>query len=128
MLPIDEGFHQSQQKTLSSTVSQEEEEKSGAAYKYDILDRLPVELSQCILRHCDFETILVLSLVSRRWHSLCLDRILWRNLYIHHHVGLLLRSIEERENSIKMISPLTIDNCIDNDFYWIKDGHQATKE
>lgn len=34
MLPIDEGFHQSQQKTLSSTVSQEEEEKSGAAYKY----------------------------------------------------------------------------------------------
>ncbi|CDH53445.1 wd40 repeat-like protein [Lichtheimia corymbifera JMRC:FSU:9682] len=84
MLPIDEGFHQSQQKLFSSTVSQEEEEKSGDAYKYDILDRLPVELSQCILRHCDFETILVLSLVSRRWHFLCLDRILWRNLYIHH--------------------------------------------
>lgn len=34
MLPIDEGFHQSQQKLFSSTVSQEEEEKSGDAYKY----------------------------------------------------------------------------------------------
>lgn len=51
MLPIDEGFHQSQQKLFSSTVSKEEEEKSGDAYKYGKSHSFPSSCIHSILLH-----------------------------------------------------------------------------
>lgn len=44
------------------------------------------------------------------------------------HVGLLLRNIEGKGSNMRTMIPLIIDNSIENAFYWIDGGHQATKE
>lgn len=47
----------------------------------DFLSSLPHEISLYILLHLDFRSLLVASSVSRQWHGLAGDNILWRDLF-----------------------------------------------
>ncbi|KAI9314922.1 WD40-repeat-containing domain protein [Dichotomocladium elegans] len=80
--PIDEGFHQSQQKLLPHGATATAIDNN--VCKIDLLGQLPVEIALYILLYCDFETVLALSLVSRKWYQLSQDSVLWRNLYLNH--------------------------------------------
>lgn len=47
----------------------------------DFLCSFPQEISLYILLHLDFQSLLTASTVSRQWHSLCFDNVLWRDLF-----------------------------------------------
>lgn len=50
----------------------------------DFLSKLPIEIADIILSHCDASTLLTISLVCKTWRTLSLDNLLWRRLYMSH--------------------------------------------
>ncbi|CDH52507.1 wd40 repeat-like protein [Lichtheimia corymbifera JMRC:FSU:9682] len=77
--PIDEGFHQTQQKVVSmdSWILND-------TTKTNLLSRMPIEILRSIIQCCDYKTVLTLSLVSWRWYHLSVDNAIWRQLYLGH--------------------------------------------
>ncbi|KAG1748786.1 hypothetical protein EDD22DRAFT_958114 [Suillus occidentalis] len=52
--------------------------------QFDVVGSLPTELSLLIFTHLPAASLLTCSLVSKRWHTLAADQVLWRRLcYVH---------------------------------------------
>ncbi|KAG1858026.1 WD40 repeat-like protein, partial [Suillus subalutaceus] len=51
--------------------------------QFDIIGSLPTELSLLIFTHLPAASLLTCSLVSKRWHALAVDQVLWRRCYAH---------------------------------------------
>ncbi|KAG2363449.1 WD40-repeat-containing domain protein [Suillus spraguei] len=52
--------------------------------QFDIVGSLPTELSLLIFTHLQAASLLTCSLVSKRWHALAIDQVLWRRLCYAH--------------------------------------------
>ncbi|KAG0171305.1 hypothetical protein DFQ30_001204 [Apophysomyces sp. BC1015] len=96
---IDEGFHQSHKSSSSCRLSLVD-----SVHKIDFLTELPMELAMLILSFCDPKALWVLLTVSRRWHRLSRDDLLWREHYFQNwpparlEKGIDYRSLYQRRS------------------------------
>lgn len=52
--------------------------------QFDVVGSLPTEVSLLIFTHLPAASLLTCSLVSKRWHTLAIDQVLWRRLCYAH--------------------------------------------